>query len=365
MARSIPPLKPTAKNQIHHVPMKTISGRIPASLLALSACALATATLSAGTEKTFELLIPPQMPAGDSCNAYAINNLGQILIDAWNPNTGATDGYYLYDSLRHEFSTLPSDPDAMPGITTTFYGLNDLGEFTGQEPSTTRAIPDWASTLGYEAYNAFTYSSKTKAFTNFMPTTAGAFVSGAIGINDEGVIVGINNTGSGDQGWVLRDHTFTTLDVFPTGPNVETGIPSGPTTDPQAINNLGDIVGYFSNPAGNITSGAFRYDGITHKITILNTGTSISQAYGVNDEGEVVGYMTNDPTEYTGNGFLLAGDHVVAITYPGAVYTGANAINDFDQVVGQYYDAAGVSHAFLIVLTPPFNDGNPPRPLLK
>jgi uncharacterized membrane protein len=345
--------------------MKTKSGRVRIPLLALSAIALATSTVAAGEEKTFELLIPPQMPAGDSCNAYAINNLGQILVDAWNSNTGVPDGFYLYDSVRHEFSTLPSDPDAIPGITTTFNGLNDLGEFTGQEPSTTRAIPVWASTLGYEAYNAFTYSSETKTFTNFMPTTPGAFVSGAIAINDEGVIVGTNNTGSGDQGWVLRDHKFTTLDVFPTGPNVETGIPSGPTTDPQAINNLGDIVGYYSNPAGNITSGAFRYDGITHKISILNTGTSIAQAYGINDEGEVVGYMTNDPTEYTGNGFLMAGTYVFAITYPGAVYTGANAINDFGQVVGQYYDAAGVSHAFLIVLTPPFSEGNPQKQISK
>lgn len=330
--------------------MKSKYERVRTPFLALSAVALATATLTARAEKTYELLIPPQMPAGDSCNAYAINNLGQILLDSWNPNTGATDGYYLYDISRHEFTTsLPSDPDAIPGINTIFNGINDLGEFVGFEPSTTRAIPVWASNLGYEAFNAFTYSSKTKTFTNFMPTTPGAFVSEAVAINDEGVIVGINNTGSGDQGWVLRGQTFTTLDVFPTGPDVETGVPSGPTTDPQSINNLGDIVGYYSNPAGKITSGAFLYDGITHKITVLKTGTAIAQAFGINDEGEVVGFITNDATQSTGNGFLLSGGHLVVITYPGAPFTEANAINDFEQLVGQYFDAAGVSHAFLML----------------
>jgi uncharacterized membrane protein len=306
------------------------------------------AAISVHAADTFELLVPPQMPAGDNSTAYAINNLGQVLITAWNPNTYETDGYYLYDSLRGIYTVLPSDPDAIPGNNTIFNGLNDLGEFVGSEPSTTRAIPTWASTLGYEAYTSFTYDSRRETFTNFMPTTPGAFVSEAIAVNDEAVVVGINNTGSGDQGWILKGHTFTTLDVFPPGPNVETGIPSGPTTDPEAINNLGDIVGYYSNPATSIVSGAFLYDGITHKITILNTGNPIAQAFGINDEGEVVGWMTSDTTESTGNGFLLKGGRVTTITYPGSDYTAANAINDFDQIVGQFYDSNGISHGFLM-----------------
>jgi uncharacterized membrane protein len=338
--------------------MKTESARPITSLLSLAAVAAAIAASTAHAENTYELLVPPQMPAGDNSTAYAINNLGQILMTAWNPNTYATDGYYLYDSLKREYTVLPSDPDAIPGNNTIFNGLNDLGEFVGSEPSTTRTIPGWASTLGYEAYTSFTYSAKAKTFTNFMPTTPGAFVSEAVAVNDEGVVVGINNTGSGDQSWVLKGRTFTTLDVFPPGPNVETGVPSGPTTDAEAINGLGDIVGYYSNPAQSISSGAFLYDGITHEIRILDTGIPIAQALGINDEGEIVGFDTSDPTFSTGNGFLLIRNHVFTITYPGAAYTSANAINDFEEIAGNYYDSNGISHAFL--LSPKF-----PLPIQK
>ena len=328
--------------------MKTESSRPSRSLLSLATVALAMAAVAAHAEVTFEPLVPPQMPAGDNCIAYAINNLGQILLEAWSPITFATDGFYIYDGLKHEYKVLPSDPDAIPGQFSIYNGLNDLGVMVGSEPSSTRAIPVWASTLGYLPYTSFVYSDETKTFTNFMPTTPGAFVSEAEAINDEGVMVGINNTGSGDQGWVLRGHSFTTLDIFPPGPNVETGIPSGPTTDPTAINHLGEIVGYYSNPAESIESGSFLYDGITHKVTILNTGAPISQALGNNDEGEIVGFSTSDPTQSTGNGFLMKEGHVTTITYPGASYTSANAVNDFEQIVGFYYDSSGIAHAFLI-----------------
>jgi uncharacterized membrane protein len=292
------------------------------------------------------------MPAGDNSSALAINNLGDVLITAWNPDTGNTDGYYLYNIYARTSVVLPPDPDALPGQTVFYNGLNDLGQVVGGEPSATRPIPAWASTLGYLPYTSFVYSTETRDFVNFMPTTPGAFVSEAFAINDLGEIAGINNTGSGDQGYLRKDGGFTTVDVLPTGPDVETGIPSGPTTDLAGINNLGVVAGYYSDPSSALTEEGFIYDSRMHKFTTLDSGYAITLPGGINDEGVVVGFMTDDQTESTGFGFFAIAGRVYELNYPGAAATSLNSINNLEQIVGEYLDANGLWHAFLLKCMP-------------
>jgi hypothetical protein len=47
--------------------------------------------------------------------------------------------------------------------------------------------------------------------------------------------------------------------------------------------------------------------------------------------------------------FLLSGDHLTAIDFPGASYTGATAIAPRGDILGRYRNTDGVSHGFLLV----------------
>jgi probable HAF family extracellular repeat protein len=88
------------------------------------------------------------------------------------------------------------------------------------------------------------------------------------------------------------------------------------------------------------------------------TSPRASYAQGINDinggagtlinesgqTGEIVGWYTDSAQNV--HGFLLRVGGFSSIDYPGAIYTQAFAINDVEQIVGNYYDSSGF-HGFL------------------
>jgi uncharacterized membrane protein len=317
------------------------------ALCAAALGALLVGAAPARAQYRFETLTPPDMPAGDSSGAEGINNAGQVVIATWNPATGY-DGFYLYDHGMRTYTRLPQDPDAVTGINTQYFGLNNLGQFVGVEQSTTHTIPAWAAKVGWTPLQSFMYSRPRGTFDNFMPTTPGAYVSEATSINDEGVIVGVNNTGSGDQGYILHQGVFKPIDVLPTGTITGTAYPTGPTTDPMSINNSGIVVGYFSDPSSSMQQQGFWFDSRTDTFFRFDChGNLVTEAYGINDNGEIVGYTSNDPTGATGDGFTLVNGRFAILDYPGAVVTSPSGIDISGLIVGEFEDSMGNWHAYL------------------
>ena len=96
-------------------------------------------------------------------------------------------------------------------------------------------------------------------------------------------------------------------------------------------------------------------------ITLKAPGATATYAQGINNLGQVVGYYT----DATGvHGFVKSGGGYLTLNAPGASATYAQGINDAGQVVGYYSDATG-DHGFVesgglyTTLNDPLNDPGP------
>ena len=116
---------------------------------------------------------------------------------------------------------------------------------------------------------------------------------------------------------------------------------------PQAINNLGQIVGSYGDAAGH--DHGFMRDARGHfstiNVTFPGIPTSNTIARGINDFGVIVGSYTA-PAEPAGkrvHGFVLAHGSSIRFNAPfaGAFNTRPRGINDYGAIVGSYDTAAG------------------------
>jgi uncharacterized membrane protein len=141
-------------------------------------------------------------------------------------------------------------------------------------------------------------------------------------------------------------YTFTTLDV---------PAELGRSTNLQDINNAGDIVGWFVDPAVGRRRGLVLVSGGT--FTVIDApGVSPptppdvrTSPTNLNNVGQIVGFFrdaTVDPPGFE-HGFLRSGGTFTTINAPGSVSTNANGINDLGVIAGVFRDAAGVDHGFL------------------
>jgi probable HAF family extracellular repeat protein len=166
-------------------------------------------------------------------------------------------------------------------------------------------------------------------------------------INNVGQVVGYytDNLGN-DHGYLYSKGLCITID------------PQGSTASRAlGINNAGNVVGYWEDTFGNRRGYEYSSKKNTFITTTINCGgTSLTTAAGINDDGQIVGHYTDSNSQK--HGFVYKGKcHV--FDYPGASdYTIATAINGSAQVVGYYGDSNGNSHGFLYYPLPPNWVGN-------
>ena len=79
--------------------------------------------------------------------------------------------------------------------------------------------------------------------------------------------------------------------------------------------------------------------------TIDFPGASSTDADAINPRGDIVG---NYFIAGVGHGFLLSGGDFTSIDFPAASTTRAFGINPRGDIVGEYDDSAGVTHGFLL-----------------
>jgi hypothetical protein len=215
---------------------------------------------------------------------------------------------------------------ALPGATGQIAGVNDFGTITGAYLIT--------NTIGSPGLSFVQpRGGAVKSFAD--PNSPN--VTQAEAINDLGTIVGYysDQTTFSFHGFVLTGEesgspVFTQVDLFPTTADITGTIVRG-------INNSGDLVGRTQNRPGGDT--AFLRVGST--FTAFNYNNLPTNARGANDFREIVGDATVSTTPFITTGFhRSAGGQFTAIVFPGASSTGPSSINDLGIVGGTYLDKA-------------------------
>ncbi len=163
-----------------------------------------------------------------------------------------------------------------------------------------------------------------------------------LGVNDNDIAVGFYTDGQGNN------HGYT-YNIRTTSSAAVTGDPAPPgaSLTAAAINNQGDIAGFYTDAAG--TTDGF-LDATTGSSGPDVPGASATQALGVNDRDEVVGVYTvgtgSRPRCTASPGPRGVGFRTVDDPH-GVGTTTINGVNDRGQLVGFYVDAAGNTDGFL------------------
>lgn len=274
---------------------------------------------------------------GPGSTPKAINAAGAVV--GFSSTAGATPGTagpnhaFLYArGVTADLGTLPGATDSVA------YGISDNGRVVGD--SSLGGSPTDA--YGNLLVHAVSFAGGSVADLG----TFGGSSSGANGVNDAGVIVGVATT-AGDKaahGFASQNGTMTDL-----------GTLGGTYSQADAVNANGLIVGEWSIDPADTVVRAFAYANGT--MTDLGTlGGMYTTAAGVNNGGVAVGYGTLPNDDNAFRAVLFAG----GVTYdlnaltPGSGWTlqGAYGINDAGRVVGLGIGPSGVTDAFLLTPVP-------------
>jgi uncharacterized membrane protein len=208
----------------------------------------------------------------------------------------------------------------------------------------------------------------------------GAVLTGPLGINDRGQIVGVfvDTAGIG-RGFLLSDGIFTEITRPDGSPTMAIGIndrgqivgtfvdaadvlrgylldrgvftqidfPGATFTQPQMINNRGQIVGSFADVGGVVHNFLF-VNGTFSQINFPGAApnpTDAGNAIGINDRGQIVSQFTDAGGVL--HGYILENNIFTQFDVPDATATGASDINNRGQIVGAFGDAGGGVHGYL------------------
>ncbi|TMB72357.1 MAG: hypothetical protein E6J54_10350 [Deltaproteobacteria bacterium] len=161
----------------------------------------------------------------------------------------------------------------------------------------------------------------------------GANLTEAIGVNDDGQVVGDYRDANGIfHGFFWDAGQFLTIDV---------PFPEARLTTPSGINNIGQIVGFYfdNNVTESFPNGhdrGFLYDnGIFTSFDFPDAVATFP--VDLNDNGQIVGIFATD-TDSTGRSFLLDAGRFTTFDVPfsGVVATQVSGINNRGQIVGRY-----------------------------
>jgi hypothetical protein len=114
------------------------------------------------------------------------------------------------------------------------------------------------------------------------------------------------------------------------------------TTQVLGLNNAGVAVGFYNDASGS--PHVFKFNEATRTFTTLTPPESEGAvASGINNSDEITGLLMRGKTTA---GFVISHARYHEFDVPGSTNTQAFGINDLDEVVGSYVDAAGKTHGF-------------------
>jgi uncharacterized membrane protein len=201
---------------------------------------------------------------------YAINDSG-VVVGAYLPATGLGNGFVL------DGTTVTQLIAPYPNVCITFAtSVNDAGTVVGEyEMNSDCTAEDGWSEAG------FIWSNGTFSQAQTYPGSIDSTVSG---INSAGDMVGgaLNGTETADIGWLLKGGVFTVINY-----------PGLVFTEPLAVNDSDEIVGYYCAQSFDDCQDAGPYLGFLYKngtyTTIAVPGMPVTYLYGINNKGEISG----------------------------------------------------------------------------
>jgi hypothetical protein len=342
------PLTPFATARRHLGATALASGALmAAAALAATGCssgqaaddslALAGATSSTGLSSDMAgsyQVVKLNDPRDETFNQLlGINNQGIIVGyfgsgAAGHPNKGYT---LVPPFAQHSFLNENFPRSAQTQVT----GLNDRGVTVGfWSKQNTASMTD----------NNFGFYEQDGRFhdVNFpIGDAASPPVDQLLGVNNRGIAVGFFTNSAGvNRGYEynIRTHRFTRVLISGRG--------LGPSLTAAAINNRGDVAGFYNKTSNQVD--AFLKLSSGRFITLAYPGATMTQAFGVNDSDEVVGsYTTGTGNAAVTHGFTWRDGKYVSVNIKGASATAINGVNDEGDLVGFFTDAKGNTDGLL------------------
>lgn len=297
---------------------------------------------------------------GASVSAWALNESGQVA----GQSATASGQTHAFRTGANRVIRPADDLGTLGGAFSAAYAINNLGQVAGDADT---ALTGPFNSVVRRAFRLDPAGSMIDLGTLAPNGGVNGFNnSGARGINDTGVVVGLATVPADSCGSVSQ--AFRTAPNSPINPNLDrlgTLVPAPfancRSSIAWAVNGPGLIVG---DSATVVTTGvpnhAFRWAPATGLIDLGSLGGRDSQAFAVNDRGEIVG-QSQVPLDPTGNpfnsprAFLSQGSLVprmIDLGTLGGTYSAASGINSRDpydsQVVGTATTAGDAAlHAFL------------------
>jgi probable HAF family extracellular repeat protein len=172
-----------------------------------------------------------------------------------------------------------------------------------------------------------------------VPTPAG-YDSAALGLNDNGNVVGYNVQGDTYQAFLYSQSSGSSIDVGSLGGRMNAAC---------AINGSDQVAGYSQDANGNLGAFIYTKDGGIKALGSLDGGVS-SEAFGINNSGQAVGDSQNATDDHKPVLFDNSGakDLNVSVAQNSNGFRTAYAINDAGQIGGRTDTEQGAIHAFLL-----------------
>ena len=209
-----------------------------------------------------------------------INNAG-VIAGYYEPNS-STPRYGFTDDGHGHFTQINLSPNISSGAN----GINDAGVVVGQSylHTVSGVTP---------VYTGYIDDHGTVTYLNAPGTVTSSGYTAANGINDAGHVAGDFETayGTGNQGFLYEGGQFTVIDDPNAGPQ---------GTSAQGINNVDQIVGFYTDSAG-MTHGFIDNNGVFTTVDdpLGVNGTLLT---GINDAGQVSGYYVD--ANHVDHGFV-------------------------------------------------------------
>ncbi len=308
-----------------------LGSAVAAAILGLSVLAASASAASAA-------------PLPDASANFAFTTLNNPADTTFNQLLGINEsgliaGYYGSGMPGHPNKgyLLPNDGagayenENVPGAAQTqVTGLNNVGVTVGFSVDKKGDNSGFYTTGGHHFHTANYPTSQP----------ASPAVDQLLGVNDKGIAVGFYNDAKGNaHGYTYNIATHRYGKVTISGATSVTS---------AAINNQNDIAGFETNAAGTVEGFLLLSNG--KLVTLSVPGSSMTQAFGVNDGDEVVGdYQLGSGKSATTHGFVWApGFGFANVDDPSGVgATTVNGINDHGRLVGFYTDSSGNTDGFL------------------
>ncbi len=197
---------------------------------------------------------------------------------------------------------------------------------TGLDINEAGDIVGFATGLCY-GERAFIWKAGTPNI-QFLPMPAGTTSSRAYGINNKGQIVGVfvnpaNPEGSG--GFIIDNGVFFDMGT----------LPGGNWSEAYDVNDDGVAVGWWGNNVVGPSPLAMMWSGLSMTDLTPALGQPSSEASAINNTGAITGFVSAENYLYDGRAFVWDGERLIVLPpAPGAYTSYGTAINDLGQIVG-------------------------------